>query len=163
MVKAGELAKKRRCRKVTNDFNKCTQKAYQDYRTAMSGGDDGRPDFAARKACNYLQDSVEDCGNVLLGECNTAEKVSEIKDNQIRGTLKNLETSIHHWDSEKCPAVKASINRMRGEPEVEYVPPSHEESAIAGASSIMSPKGKRAKGVLVAGIILLQPFILALL
>ena len=34
-------------------------RAYQDYRTAMSGGDDGRPDFAARKACNYLQDSVE--------------------------------------------------------------------------------------------------------
>ena len=33
-------------------------------------------------------------------------KVAEIKDNQIRGTLKNLETSIHHWDSDKCPAVK---------------------------------------------------------
>ena len=79
---------------------------------------------------------------MLLGECNTAEKVkldffiyftfmsfedanlsfsftsfcnfctlsflkvAEIKDNQIRGTLKNLETSIHHWDSDKCPAVK---------------------------------------------------------
>ena len=26
MVKAGELEKKRRCRKVTNDFNKCTTK-----------------------------------------------------------------------------------------------------------------------------------------
>ena len=25
----------------------------------MGKGDDGRPDFAARKACNYLQDSVE--------------------------------------------------------------------------------------------------------
>ena len=33
-------------------------------------------------------------------------KVAEIKDNQIRGTLKNLETSVHHWDSDKCPAVK---------------------------------------------------------
>merc|ERR1712181_92694 len=98
---------------VTSNFNRCTQKAYQDYRTAMGAGDDGRPDFAARKACNYLQDSVEDCGNILLGECNTADKVAEIKDNQIRGTLKNLETSIHHWDSEKCPAVQASINRMK--------------------------------------------------
>merc|ERR550517_483617 len=140
MVMGQDREKKRRCRAVTNSFNRCTQKAYQDYRTAMGKGDDGRPDFAARKACNYLQDSVEECGNILLGECNTAEKVAEIKDNQIRGTLKNLETSIHHWDSEKCPAVKASINRMKGEPEVEYVPPStssYEEVhkvAYAGAS-----------------------------
>jgi len=159
LVQAGDREKKRRCRKVTSDFNKCTTKAYQDYRAAMTAGDDGRPDFAARKACNYLEASVEECGNMLLGECNTAEKVAEIKDNQIRGTLKNLETSIHHWDSDKCPAVKASINRMKGEPEVEYVPPStssyEEPAAYAGAT--------RARGVLVAGIILLQPFILALL
>jgi len=160
-VMGGDVEKKRRCRKVTNDFNKCTQKAYQDYRTAMSGGDDGRPDFAARKACNYLQDSVEDCGNVLLGECNTAEKVAEIKDNQIRGTLKNLETSIHHWDSEKCPAVKASINRMRGEPEVEYVPPKHHEAPVMAEAAYAG--ASKARGVLVAGIILVQPFILALL
>merc|ERR1711971_1041015 len=96
-------------------------------RTAMGAGDDGRPDFAARKACNYLQDSVEDCGNILLGECNTADKVAE-------------------------------INRMKGEPEVEYVPPSTEdmhEVAYAGAS--------KARGVIVAGIILVQPFILAFL
>ena len=54
---------------------------------------------------------------------------------------------------------RASINRMKGEPEVEYVPPStssyEEPAAYAGAT--------RARGVLVAGIILLQPFILALL
>jgi len=161
LVQAGDREKKRRCRKVTSDFNKCTAKAYQDYRAAMTAGDDGRPDFAARKACNYLEASVEECGNMLLGECNTAEKVAEIKDNQIRGTLKNLETSIHHWDSDKCPAVKASINRMKGEPEVEYVPPStssYEEPALAAYAG-----ATRARGVLVAGIILLQPFILALL
>ena len=50
---------------------------------------------------------------------------------------------------------------MRGEPEKEYVPPKHEapvrmaETSYAGAS--------KARGVLVAGIILVQPFILALL
>ena len=57
--------------------------------------------------------------------------------------------------------LRASINRMKGEPEVEYVPPSTSnyeevaEAAYAGAS--------RARGVVVAAIILLQPFILALL
>ena len=47
---------------------------------------------------------------------------------------------------------------MKGEPEVEYVPPStsgYEEAAYAGAG--------KTRGVVLAGIILLQPFILALL
>ena len=39
--------------------NKENIRAYQVYKTAMAQGEDGRPDFAARKACNYLQDSVE--------------------------------------------------------------------------------------------------------
>ena len=50
---------------------------------------------------------------------------------------------------------------MKGEPEVEYVPPStssYEEPALAAYAG-----ATRARGVLVAGIILLQPFILALL
>jgi len=157
MVNGSEMEKRRRCRKVTQDFNKCTRQAYKEYSAAMNKGDDGRPDFAARKACNYLQASVQDCGDILLGECNTAEKVAEIKDNQIRGTLKNLETSVHHWDSDKCPAVKSSIDRLKGEPEVEYVPTEafHEEEVLA-----LSGAGK---GVIVAGIILVQPFILAFL
>merc|ERR1712029_798419 len=104
-----------RCRKVTQDFNKCTRQAYKEY---------------------------------------SAAKVAEIKDNQIRGTLKNLETSVHHWDSDKCPAVKSSIDRLKGEPEVEYVPTEafHEVEVMA-----LSGAGK---GVIVAGIILVQPFIL---
>lgn len=34
-------------------------RAYKEYSAAMNKGDDGRPDFAARKACNYLQASVQ--------------------------------------------------------------------------------------------------------
>merc|ERR1719474_2038308 len=121
MVSGSDMEKRRRCRKVTQDFNKCTRQAYKEYSAAMNKGDDGRPDFAARKACNYLQASVQ------------------------------------HWDSDKCPAVKSSIDRLKKEPEVEYVPTEafHEEEVMA-----LSGAGK---GVIVAGIILVQPFILAFL
>ena len=54
---------------------------------------------------------------------------------------------------------------MRGEPEVEYVPPStssYEDEAPVMAEAAYAGASK-ARGVLVAGIILVQPFILALL
>ena len=34
-------------------------RAHGSYAEAMKKGDDGRPDFAARKACNYLEDAIE--------------------------------------------------------------------------------------------------------
>ena len=35
-------------------------RAHETYASAMAGGDDGRkPDFVARKSCNYLEDAVE--------------------------------------------------------------------------------------------------------
>ena len=34
-------------------------RAHGRYAEAMKKGDDGRPDFAARKACNYLEDAIE--------------------------------------------------------------------------------------------------------
>ena len=57
--------------------------------------------FSAIRASNLQTHPLLTCLCTL-----SCLKVAEIKDNQIRGTLKNLETSIHHWDSEKCPAVK---------------------------------------------------------
>ena len=34
-------------------------RAHGSYAEAMKKGDDGRPDFEARKACNYLEDAIE--------------------------------------------------------------------------------------------------------
>ena len=34
-------------------------RAYVEYRTAFQAGDDGRPDWMARKACNYMTEAVE--------------------------------------------------------------------------------------------------------
>ena len=33
--------------------------AYEDYKAAFQAGDDGRPDWMARKACNYMTGAVE--------------------------------------------------------------------------------------------------------
>jgi len=103
------------CEKAQLDFNKCTYKAYEDYSKAFTAGDDGRPDWFARKSCNYLTASVEDCGNLLIGPCNTKEDVTALKDEQLKSILPQIKTSISEWDSDKCPAVKAHMDRLKGD------------------------------------------------
>ena len=60
----------------------------------------------ARKSCNYMTAAVEDCGNQLIGECNTAEEVTTMKDHQLKGILQQLKTTVDNWDSSTCPAIK---------------------------------------------------------
>merc|ERR1712080_8499 len=82
------------------------------------GGDDGREAFSARKACNYITDSVEKCGDILVGEGNTEEKVLQMKDQQIENFEKRLKTKDALWESEKCPVVKAYLDRKSGADDV---------------------------------------------
>ena len=81
-------------------------RAYTDYQMALMAGEDGRPDWIARKTCNYVTAAVEDCGDKLIGECNTVEDVTNMKDQQLEGILAHLQTTVHQWDSSKCPPIK---------------------------------------------------------
>jgi len=101
------------CDQVFADFDACTHQSYNDYKTAYEAGDDGLPNWMARKSCNYMTAAVEECGNTLVGECVTEEEVTEMKDHQLKGILMQLQTSAEEWDSDKCPAVKDHIDRMK--------------------------------------------------
>jgi len=104
------------CNKVTKEFNDCTKEAHATYAEAMKKKEDGRPDFAARKACNYLEDAIENCSQHLTGpdhQCKTEEEVTAMKDEQIKKVLVHVDSSIADWDSCKCPTVKAHIDRVK--------------------------------------------------
>ena len=68
------------CEEATDSFDECTNawvdncdlgqhwwtdedfvRAYDDYKAAFEAGDDGKPDWMARKACNYMTAAVEVC------------------------------------------------------------------------------------------------------
>jgi len=85
----------------------------------MGGGDDGRPDWMARKSCNYYTEAVEECSDSLLGECYDEDTVIDMKDKQLKNVMFAMEQSIEEWDSQKCPAFKAHIDRVRGKENVE--------------------------------------------
>merc|ERR1711864_69999 len=103
---------------------------------ATKAGEDGKPDFRARKSCNYLTDAVEDCGNKLIGDCNTEEQVNKMKDNQIRSVLLNLQSSVQAWDSSKCPTVQAHIDRMKAAASPESEPESEPEPSSSGGLAV---------------------------
>jgi len=104
-----------RCQEVLEQFNQCTKEAHMTYAAAVNKGNDGRPDFHARKACNYAEDAIQGCGNQLPGECFTQEQVDEKKDAEIAQILKSLESQIPNWDTSKCPAVTLSAYKPRTE------------------------------------------------
>merc|ERR1719481_1180630 len=81
----------------------------------MTAGDDGRPDWFARKNCNYLTATIEDCYGKLIGDCATEEDVNDMRDQAIPGVLGQLSESMEEWDSEKCPVVKNHLERVKEE------------------------------------------------
>jgi len=101
------------CEEATDSFDECTNAAYDDYKAAFEAGDDGKPDWMARKACNYMTAAVEECGNELIGDCYSEEDVINMKDHQLRNVLEVLEKSVEEWDTDKCEAVKAHVERVK--------------------------------------------------
>jgi len=99
------------CEQKEEEFLLCSDSAYEEYRKAIVAGDDGRPDWMARKSCNYVTAAVEDCMNELIGECYSEEEINRKKDNQLDGKMEQLSESISEWDSEKCPVIKAYLKR----------------------------------------------------
>jgi len=133
------VARADQCADNKKEFNDCTRTAHQTYVDAIKAGDDGRPAFRARKTCNYLVDAIETCGNKLLeNECNTEEAVTDMKDKQISQVMANIGASVSDFDSCKCPAVKAHINRMKEKEGAEVVDECPEEPATDGASSVVA-------------------------
>jgi len=99
------------CEEIREDVQICQTGAYQEYKTAITAGEDGRPDWMARKSCNYITATIEECTNQLVGDCATEEEVNDMKDGQLEGLLEQLSDTIEEWDSEKCPAIKAYMDR----------------------------------------------------
>merc|ERR1712183_955312 len=101
------------CAAVQTAHGECTSKAYTDYQAEWAAGDDGRPHWVARKTCNYLTGSIEDCGNKLVESgCVSQEEVDRMKDNQMAASLQQVKDNVQSWDSTKCPPVKSYLQRM---------------------------------------------------
>jgi len=109
----GVDADTKECQEIKNKFLDCTTKAHETFKEQIGIGEDGRPDFAARKACNYMESAIQTCGSSLEGECFTHAEIMKMKDGTTSSILKQLKSSLQEWDSNKCPAVKSHIERLK--------------------------------------------------
>jgi len=109
----GIRVKRTECRTVMEQYNQCAQRSYLAYQSAFVLGDDGRPDWLARKSCNYITTSLDVCPDHLrAGGCKTEEEVTQMKDALMEQTLKQVMNTVESWDSQKCPAVRAYMVRL---------------------------------------------------
>merc|ERR1719348_301986 len=100
------------CTEKKTEFENCKKQAYDTFKEAITRGNDKRPDWMARKSCNYITDSIYKCGNILVG-CQTQEEVDQEKDKQLKDSLAQVKEQLNTWDSTKCPAVKAHEERVK--------------------------------------------------
>jgi len=107
------------CDNANYKFGICTRSAYQNYISQLQAGDDGRPDFYARKSCNYLTEAVEMCSEAVE-HCYDSDEMTSMKDDQMAHVLDMVKGSIKEWDPEKCPAVKAHLDRVKAKNIDEY-------------------------------------------
>merc|ERR1712013_57485 len=110
------------CDDENETWEACRLGAYEEYKEAFAAGDDGRPDWLARKSCNYMTKTIEECSEGMVGECMTEEEVNEMKDHQLKGILEQLSATINEWDSQKCPAMKAHLDRTNPAEDEEETP-----------------------------------------
>jgi len=149
-VSGGRVRRDQDCNEVNNAFAECTVQAYAEYQAARNAGDDGKPDWASRKNCNYLSAIVDGCGDGLVGDCYTEDKVIERKDAQIKNAMTQLEAG-DEWDSSKCPPFAAYKERQaakeagEAEPEAEVeaeAEPEAEPEAEAEAEAAAEPEAE---------------------
>merc|ERR1739841_66740 len=83
------------CAAIQTAHGECTSKAYADYQAEWAAGDDGRPDWVARKTCNYLTGSIENCGNKLVESgCVSQEEVDRMKVPRLVERLRTRLTKV---------------------------------------------------------------------
>merc|ERR1711970_483881 len=111
---------------------------------AFAKGDDGRPDFLARKTCNYVT-AAEDCTQ-LLTDCKTLEELNKMRDDQFTLVLENIIKHVPDWDSEKCPAIKEYLERAKAEAEDEEPLRKMREFRGSGAKAQAEKECKNPKG-----------------
>merc|ERR1711942_465328 len=106
------------CERTHQEYEDCRMGAYGVYQSAMIARPDDRPDWRARKTCNYITTAIEDCANKMIGECYTEEEVDGIKDQEIPQMMQQLSTSVKEWNSELCPVIEDHLDRMNSIPNI---------------------------------------------
>merc|ERR1739838_816904 len=76
-----------------------------------------KPDYRARKTCNYLTATTQDCLAKLLENCippGGDRVIIKKKDEVTKKTLKVAEESDLNFDPQKCPITKDYLERNSG-------------------------------------------------
>merc|ERR1712142_1025458 len=125
------------CDQLQEEVTTCTMNAYKEYQNDFLAGEDGRPEWFARKACNYLTASIEDCYGKLIGDCATEEEVKEEEEAEETQTDEASVDSADNSEIEKPDDSEDSTETGNGENGEDEGPESSTEAAVASLSLVL--------------------------
>jgi len=105
------------CVSLESESTKCIEEAADEYMTYMMGEGDSRPDFLARKTCNFLTSAAQDCVTKLMATCKPPggdQAFTKAKDESIKNLLEVADEMDINFDPKKCPITKEYIDRTSG-------------------------------------------------
>jgi len=105
------------CVSLQKESTKCMEDATIEYMTYMMGEGDSRPDFHARKTCNFVTAAAEDCVTKLMETCKPPggdQAFIKAKDESIKNLLKVADEQDINFDPQKCPITKEYVDRKAG-------------------------------------------------
>merc|ERR1739838_747864 len=106
-----------RCVSLQKESTQCVEDATIEYMTYMMGEEDSRPDFHARKTCNFVTAAAEDCVTKLMETCKPPggdQAFIKAKDESIKNLLKVADEQDINFDPQKCPITKEYVDRKAG-------------------------------------------------
>merc|ERR1712106_464943 len=105
------------CVSLQKESTKCMEDATIEYMTYMMGEEDSRPDFHARKTCNFVTAAAEDCVTKLMETCKPPggdQAFIKAKDESIMNLLEVADEQDINFDPQKCPITKEYVDRKAG-------------------------------------------------
>merc|ERR1739838_857881 len=102
------------CVSLQKESTKCMEDATIEYMTYMMGEGDSRPDFHARKTCNFVTAAAEDCVTKLMETCKPPggdQAFTKAKDESIKNLLEVADEEDINFDPEKCPIARDDLRR----------------------------------------------------
>jgi len=103
------------CAAKIEAVHECKADAWEIMEEAFVKGDDGRPDFAERKYCNYMTTTYENCTNIIH-DCFPQEEINFWIDNDLSNYMDGIEEIYTNWDSQKCPPFRNMLERKASAP-----------------------------------------------
>jgi len=104
------------CEAAIEEMHSCQEDAAEDATITNMAGD-GRPDYAERKACNWVTQHYQHCMVKLVeNRCFTMDELHQMFDEDYTSFMAEIVEALPDFDRRKCPITSESLTSWNSSP-----------------------------------------------